>query len=204
MQPAPPMKLAQLSLFALACSAAPFLAHAGVDVGISVGGPEIVVRSQPPQPRVEVVPAAPGPGFIWIRGHWAWHRERWEWRGGFWDRVGQAGRTWIPGRWAERGNGWVWIEGRYAVATVPPPPGPGQPVEVIASEEPPAPIVEAVPVAPGPDFFWIGGHWHWNGGWVWIRGHYNRHPHFHPGAGWVAGHWDRRGGAWVWREGHWR
>jgi len=53
---------------------------------------------------------------------------------------------------------------------------PGQVAEVIASEEPPAEIVETVPISPGPDYFWIGGHWHWNGGWVWVHGRFDRHP----------------------------
>jgi hypothetical protein len=26
----------------------------------------------------------------------------------------------------------------------------------------------------------------------------------HRGAHWVPGHWDRRGGGYVWIEGHWR
>jgi hypothetical protein len=194
------MKLAKLSFLALAC-AAPFAARAGVEIGINVGVPEVVVTAQPPPLRAEVVTVAPGPGYIWIRGHWGWHHERWEWIGGRWDRVSQPGSAWVPGQWVARGNGWVWIEGHYTVVAAAPP---GQVVEVVASEEPPAPIAEVVGVAPGPDYFWIGGHWHWNGGWVWLRGHYDRHPHFHPGGGWDAGHWDRRGGSWVWHEGHWR
>ena len=149
----------------------------------------------------QVVTMAPGPGYIWIRGHWSWHHERWDWMGGRWDRVAQPGSAWVPGRWIERGNGWVWIEGHYAVVAAPPP---GPQVEVVAEEEPPAAIVETVGIAPGPDYFWVGGHWHWNGGWVWLRGHFDRHPHFHPGGGWVDGRWDRRGGNWVWHDGHWR
>ncbi len=198
------MKLAQMSLFALACGAAALAASAGVEIGVNIGGPEIIVGSQPPPMRLEVAPAAPGPGFIWIRGHWAWRRERWDWIGGRWDRVAQPGSTWIPGQWIARGNGWVWMEGHYAMLAEPPPPPPGQQFEVIASEEPPAAIVEVEGNAPGPDYFWIGGHWHWNRGWVWLHGHFDRHPHFHPGGGWEAGRWDQRGSKWVWHEGHWR
>src|ERR1017187_5891717 len=113
-------------------------------VGASSSGPERVVGGQPPAPRLEVVPAEPGPGHIWIRGHWAWHHERWEWISGRWGRVVQAGSTWVPGQWVVRPNGWVWIEGRYAVFAEPPPPPPGQAFEVVASEEPPQPIVESV------------------------------------------------------------
>ena len=198
------MKITQITLLALACGAAPFAARAGVDIGINLGGPEIIVRSQPPPEPVEAVPMSPGPGYIWIRGHWAWRHERWDFVGGRWDRVAQPGRAWMPGQWVARGNGWVWVEGHYVAQAAPPPPPPGQHFEGTASEPPPAVIREAVPPAPGRDYFWIGGHWNWNGGWVWVHGRYDRHPHFHPGGGWEEGRWDRRGGAWVWREGHWR
>ena len=198
------MKLAKIPILALAFAALPLAASAGIDIGINIGGPEIVVRTQPPPERIEVVPMSPGPGFIWIRGHWSWRHERWEWINGHWDRVANPGYSWVPGQWVARGNGWVWVEGHYVTAAPPPPPPPGQQVEVIAQEAPPPVIVEDVPAAPGPEYFWIGGHWHWSGGWVWIHGHYDRHPHFHPGAAWDPGHWDRRGNAWVWHEGHWR
>jgi WXXGXW repeat (2 copies) len=198
------MKTTHIFLFALACGAAPLAALAQVQVGVNIGIPEVVVSGQPPPLRAEAIGVAPGPGYIWIRGHWGWHHERWEWIGGRWEIPAQPGTVWIPGRWAPRGNGWVWVEGHYAVQAALPPPGPGMQAEIVASEEPPEAIVETIPVAPGPDFFWIGGHWHWNRGWVWLGGHYERHPHFHPGGYWEAGRWEHRGGSWVWREGRWR
>ena len=34
---------------------------------------------------------------------------------------------------------------------------------------PPYHAVEAVPVAPGPGYVWVGGHWRWNGvKYVWV------------------------------------
>ena len=60
-------------------------------------------------------------------------------------------------------------------------------------------VAEAIPVAPGPDFFWIGGRWQWNGRWVWVNGHFDRHPHYHPGAYWENGHWDDPGGCKTYR-----
>jgi len=200
------MNLTKVSLFALACAAAPLGALAGVDIGINIGGPEFVVRSQPPPERIETIGISPGPGYVWIRGHWGWRHEQWEWVGGRWDRAAQPGSVWISGQWVARGNGWVWMEGHYDVQAGPPSPAYDPGVEMVASEAPPAPLYEAVTVAPGPDFFWIGGHWQWHGRWVWAAGHYERHPHFHPGAGWEAGRWDRDrvSGRFVWREGHWR
>jgi hypothetical protein len=197
------MKFTQISLFVLAGGFAPLAVHAGVEIGINIGGPEVIVRSAPPPERFEPVPMAPGPGFVWIRGRWSWRHDRWEWINGHWDRAAQPGSTWIAGQWVPRGGGWFWVEGHYAVMAPPPPPGPPGP-EMVAGEPPPPPMYEAVPVAPGPDFFWIGGHWRWTGRWVWVSGRFDRHPHFHPGGGWEAGHWDRRGGSWVWHDGHWR
>jgi hypothetical protein len=35
----------------------------------------------------------------------------------------------------------------------------------------PAPLAEAVPVAPGSDYQWVPGYWTWDGGtWVWVYG----------------------------------
>ena len=196
------MKLTQISLFALACAAAPLAVQAGVEVGINLGGPEVIVRNHPPVDRYEPLGFAPGPGYFYVRGHWAWRRERWEWIGGRWELPAQPGATWVAGQWAPRGNGWVWIEGHYVTVYAPPPPPPAQ--QDYVEQEPPPPQFETVYAAPGPDFFWIGGHWRWDNRWVWAGGHYERHPHVHPGGGWEAGRWDRDHGHYVWREGHWR
>ncbi len=199
-----PMNFTRATLLALACAAAPVAGRADIGLGISIGTPEIVIRSRPPQEMVERVPMSPGPGYFWIRGHWAWRHDNWDWINGRWDRAAQASQEWVPGQWMERNGGWVWREGHYVVLSAPQYPPQGGPVEVMAPEPPPGPIIETVPMAPGPEFFWIGGHWHWNHGWVWAGGHYDRHPHFHEGGGWEAGRWDHRGGNWVWAEGHWR
>jgi hypothetical protein len=67
---------------------------------------------------------------------------------------------------------------------------------------PPAPLVEARAVAPGPAFVWIGGWWEWHSRWVWHNGYWGRPPH--PHAMWMPGHWDRRPRGWRWTPGHWR
>jgi hypothetical protein len=70
------------------------------------------VPGPPPAERQEVVPARPGPGWVWVRGHWAW-RGRWVWIRGHWARVPRAGAVWVPGHWVRRAGGWVWIEGHW-------------------------------------------------------------------------------------------
>jgi hypothetical protein len=68
---------------------------------------------------------------------------------------------------------------------------------------PPAPIVETVPVAPGPTYYWVPGFWVWDGrDYVWRHGHYALPPH--PYTVWVPGHWSHRSKGWYWVPGHWR
>jgi hypothetical protein len=77
------------------------------------------------------------------------------------------------------------------------------PGEVVVTSDPPAPIYEAVGIAPGPGFLWVGGYYHWNGGgWVWRGGRWARPPH--PGAAWVRARYEWRGGRRVYIGGYWR
>lgn len=66
----------------------------------------------PPAPRQEIRHYHPGPGYVWIEGHWEWRRGNWFWRQGYWART-RRHRTWVPGHWENRGHRWVWIEGRW-------------------------------------------------------------------------------------------
>lgn len=73
---------------------------------------------------------------------------------------------------------------------------------VVRIGPPPPRPVEVVPVAPGPGYAWHPGYHRWDGhGYVWVPGRYEHPPYER--AHWVEGHWDRRGGGYVWREGHW-
>lgn len=59
----------------------------------------------PPVAPVEVVGVRPAPGWVWIRGHYAW-RGRWVWIGiGPGVPVGYA--VWVPGYWARPSGGWA-------------------------------------------------------------------------------------------------
>jgi hypothetical protein len=68
---------------------------------------------------------------------------------------------------------------------------------------PPAPIVEARIVAPGPGYVWVSGYHTWNGSaYVWVPGRWNMPPR--PRARWVAGHWAHERHGWYWIDGRWR
>ncbi len=74
---------------------------------------------------------------------------------------------------------------------------------VFVARVPPAERVEVAPVAPGPAYVWVGGHWAWRADdYVWVPGHYAERPYAR--AAWVPGRWrhDRQG--WYWVDGHWR
>ena len=82
-------------------------------------------------------------------------------------------------------------------------PGAAAPVApVVVQSAPPAPIVEVVPVAPGPAYAWVPGYWSWNGRWVWVRGNWGFRPR--PHAVWVSGRWVPHGHGYVWVGGRWR
>ncbi len=93
------------------CSAMVLVAGflAGLAAGcVTAPGPAF----EPPPPRVEVVPAAPGAGHVWIAGHWAWRGGQYVWLPGR-HVIARAGRVWVPGHWEKRGRAWVWREGRW-------------------------------------------------------------------------------------------
>jgi hypothetical protein len=89
--------IAILTLAALGITAA----NAGVNLGISLGIPvpapvvvapaplvvapaPVVVPPAMPAPVVEVVPACPTPGYIWLGGSWGWFNNHWAWTRGHW------------------------------------------------------------------------------------------------------------------------
>jgi hypothetical protein len=73
----------------------------------------VVVDVAPPPPIVEVVPAAPFVGALWIGGYWGWVGGRHQWIAGHYEhpRPGYAWRphAWVNvgGRWHLQNGGWV-------------------------------------------------------------------------------------------------
>ncbi len=72
----------------------------------------VVVETAPPQPIVEVRPAVPFAGAMWIPGYWYWHGTRHFWAGGRWSAP-QPGRVWEPHRWERDGFRWRFVVGRW-------------------------------------------------------------------------------------------
>jgi hypothetical protein len=83
------------------------------------------------------------------------------------------------------------LHGGVVFETLPPPP-------------PAAPYaVEAVPAAPGPNYFWVRGGWVWGGHqYAWSPGRWIARPS--PYAVWAPAHWERHHNRYLWVGGRWR
>lgn len=73
----------------------------------------IVVKEQPPVPKVEVIESSPEPGLHWIPGYWTWQNNTWVWQVGRWSRPPHPQALWEPAAWAWRPFGWAYRPGRW-------------------------------------------------------------------------------------------
>ncbi len=183
--------------------------HVGFDLHIGIPAP-VVVREEPPRVREERIPPAPGPGYVWLKGHYTWAGNRWAWVQGTWSVPPQPNAVWVEGVWDRHSR--QWVESHWEVPPPPPPPPaaygppPGPPSgQVIYAEQapPPPPVEEVVAPRPGPDYVWIGGFYSYERGrHVWHAAHWERPPHGH--AVWVEPRWEHREGRYVFTPGFWR
>src|SRR5437868_10023349 len=90
---------------ATSCVVSPY---GGVD--IEGPGPGRVVVEAPPPIREEIIPPAPSPNHIWIRGHWGYH-DRYAWEPGRYVVRPRRGAEWVPGHWDDTHHGWAWKPG---------------------------------------------------------------------------------------------
>jgi len=58
-----------------------------ISIGVQIG--------QPPPPRVYVVPARPGPEFVWVEGYWFPQGRHYAWHDGYWTRPPSVGAYWV-------------------------------------------------------------------------------------------------------------
>lgn len=98
--------LATAALMMGILSAMPTTASAQVSVGVSV-------RIGPPALPVYPQPFAPGPGYIWTPGYWAWGAYGYYWVPGVWVLAPRVGFLWTPGYWAWNGGFYWWHPGYW-------------------------------------------------------------------------------------------
>lgn len=98
-------RLRAMSLaLAASMAAAPLLtlptpAAAAVNIGVAI------TLAPPPLPEM-IQPVAPGPGYIWTPGYWAWGPDGYYWIDGAWLVPPAIGLLWTPGWWG-------WSDGYY-------------------------------------------------------------------------------------------
>ncbi|MGH7296388.1 MAG: YXWGXW repeat-containing protein [Polyangiaceae bacterium] len=111
-------KLVLASLFALSVSAM------GCTATVSAVPPpppppveaEVTVEGEPPPPPPappEVIPAPPGPEFVWRPGFHRWVGGRYVWEAGVYMRRPRVEARWEPAHWEARGRVHVWVSGRW-------------------------------------------------------------------------------------------
>ncbi len=89
------------------------LLAAGLLSACAGGSYYVTARTAPPPPRaVGFVGVAPGPGYVWTDGYWAW-RNNWVWVPGRWVRPPRPRAVWVPGYRSEHGRGYRYHEGHW-------------------------------------------------------------------------------------------
>jgi hypothetical protein len=83
-------------------------ASPGVSIGIRVDAP-------PPPLRREVVVVRPGPGFLWVPGHWDWapYRGNYVWVAGAWVRPPYRHAVWVGPVWHRRYGRSYFVRGHW-------------------------------------------------------------------------------------------
>lgn len=72
----------------------------------------VVVAEPPPPALAETVIVAPGPGFVWVGGEWAWSGG-WYWVSGRWCLPPYPHAIWVGSSWGRGPHGWHRYPGRW-------------------------------------------------------------------------------------------
>lgn len=180
-----------------------------------------VAYSAPLSAEGEQVTVAPGPGYVWIAGHWSNSAQRWVWVAGHWELPPSPSALWVAGHWVQANGGWIWANDTWTVGnpaqpqTPPSPPAapasssaqpPGLPPQAPepafapspSTPPPPAPemeegtIVNDAPPPPVAEYVPASPY----PDYLWIGGYWG----WHGGWYWTAGHFSprpRHGALWV-------
>jgi hypothetical protein len=84
----------------------------GAYPGAQNGVPSGIEQAPPPIPDYQQ-PPAPGDGYIWTPGYWAYGPEGYEWINGAWVNAPYTGALWTPGYWGDADDGYFWNAGYW-------------------------------------------------------------------------------------------
>ena len=93
-------------LFALVLLAISAASSAQIGFGVSI-------RIAPPELPVYDQPIAPGDGYIWTPGYWAYGDDDYYWVPGTWVMAPEVGYLWTPGYWGWDNNGYLFHDGYW-------------------------------------------------------------------------------------------
>jgi hypothetical protein len=93
-------------LFALVLLAISAASSAQIGFGVSI-------RIAPPELPVYDQPIAPGDGYIWTPGYWAYGDDDYYWVPGTWVMAPEVGYLWTPGYWGWGDNGYLFHDGYW-------------------------------------------------------------------------------------------
>ena len=71
------------------------------------------ITAAPPALPVYEQPFAPGEGYLWTPGYWAWGDDDYYWVPGTWVLAPEPGFLWTPGYWAWRGGAYIFNAGYW-------------------------------------------------------------------------------------------
>ena len=77
------------------------------------GTTTVTTTIAPPALPAYEQPAAPGPGYLWTPGYWAWGDAAYYWVPGVWVLPPRAGVLWTPGWWGWSGGIYRWHVGYW-------------------------------------------------------------------------------------------
>jgi hypothetical protein len=86
------MKTLMTTLLAVILMASGSTASGQVSIGIRIGPP-------PPPRVVRVLPARPGPEWVWVQGYWYPVGRHYRWHEGYWTRPPYPGAHWVVPRY---------------------------------------------------------------------------------------------------------
>jgi len=95
---------AALIALMLSCSCISAASFAATFVSVAIAPPVLPIYAQP---------IAPGPGYLWTPGYWAYGREGYYWVPGTWVIPPAVGVLWTPGYWGWRDGFYAWNAGYW-------------------------------------------------------------------------------------------
>src|SRR5271168_3643429 len=99
-----PIRTLRTLFLALLVSIVPASSFAGVFLSVTIAPPILPVYAQP---------VAPGDGYLWTPGYWAYGDEGYFWVPGTWVLAPQPGFLWTPGYWGWGGGFYAWHGGYW-------------------------------------------------------------------------------------------